>query len=139
MSFFHKRAELVERLQLLPTGQDRLMYLVDDSKKTPPLPPELRDEAHRVEGCLSNLWFVPEFREGRCYFRADADSHVVRGIALLLCDFYSGGEPREIIEFEPSFLADAGITQHLSPNRRNGLSRLWGKIRNFAAECAVRG
>jgi sulfur transfer protein SufE len=27
-----------------------------------------------------------------------------------------------------------GITQHLSPNRRNGLSRLWDKIRTFAVE-----
>lgn len=110
------------------------MMLVEDSKKVPPLPAEFRDEAHRVEGCLSNLWFVPGFREGRCYFQADADSHVVRGIALMLCQFYSGAEPKEILLCEPSFLGDAGITQHLSPNRRNGLSRLWGKIRNYAAE-----
>lgn len=136
MTLFEKRAELLDGLQLLPSGQDRLMMLVDNSKKVPPLPPELRDETHRVEGCLSNLWFVPEFRDGRCYFRTDADSHVVRGIALLLCQFYSGAEPKEILQCEPSFLAEAGITQHLSPNRRNGLSRLWGKIRNFAAEHA---
>ena len=110
------------------------MYVVDKAKKSPQLPPELRTDATRVEGCLSNLWFVPELREGNCYFKVDADSHIVRGIALLLADFYSGHPPKEILANDPGFLSEVGITQHLSPNRRNGLSRLWDKIRVFAAE-----
>jgi cysteine desulfuration protein SufE len=133
-----KRSELLERLSLLPTGQDRLMYLVEDARKTPAWPPELRTDEYRVEGCLSNLWFKAAFRDGRCYFEADADSHVVRGIALLLCRFYSGSKPEEILACEPTFLAEAGITQHLSPNRRNGLSRLWSKIRGFADDALRR-
>lgn len=132
MSLEAKKASLLEDLLLLPNGQDRLMHLVDQARKTPPFGPEFRNDAHRVEGCLSNLWFRGEMRDGKCYFTADADSHVVRGIALLLCGFYSGSAPDEILAFEPSFLAEAGITQHLSPNRRNGLSKLWGKIQNFA-------
>jgi sulfur transfer protein SufE len=38
------------------------------------------------------------------------------------------------LKLEPSFLAPAGITQHLSPNRKNGLGRVWQKIQRFAAE-----
>ena len=33
-------------------------------------------------------------------------------------------------------LAGAGITQHLSQNRKNGLGRLWQKIAGFAADHA---
>jgi cysteine desulfuration protein SufE len=133
MTLADKKGELMDDLSLLPSAQDRLMYVVDKSKKTPHLPPELRTEATRVEGCLSNLWFIPEFRGGNCYFRVDADSQIVRGLALLLAEFYSGHPPKEILTNDPAFLSEVGITQHLSPNRRNGLSRLWDKIRGFAA------
>ncbi len=134
MTLADKKRELIDDLSLLPSAQDRLMYVVDKAKKAPNLPAELRTDQTRVEGCLSNLWFVPEFRDGNCYFRVDADSHIVRGIALVLAEFYSGHPPKEILANDPSFLSEVGITQHLSPNRRNGLSRLWDKIRVFAVE-----
>ena len=108
------------------------MYIVDQAKKTKHLPAEFCTDAYRVEGCLSNLWFVPEFRDGLCYFQVDADSHIVRGIALMLAQYYSGEKPDDILKHDPGFLSEVGITQHLSPNRRNGLSRLWEKIRGFA-------
>jgi cysteine desulfuration protein SufE len=136
MTLADKKTELVEDLGLLPSAQDRLMYIVDRAKRTPNLPAELRTDATRVEGCLSNLWFVPEFRDGKCYFKVDGDSHIVRGIAIVLADFYSGHTPAEILANDPAFLSEVGITQHLSPNRRNGLSRLWDKIREFAANHA---
>jgi cysteine desulfuration protein SufE len=129
-----KKRELIDDLSLLPSAQDRLMYIIDSAKKTPNLPAELRTDAYRVEGCLSNLWFIPEFRDGLCFFRVDGDSHIVRGIAVLLANYYSGHKPEEILRQDPAFLTEVGITQHLSPNRRNGLSRLWDKIRDFAAE-----
>lgn len=134
MTLAEKKQELVDDLSLLPSAQDRLMYVVDRAKKSPALPEELRNPETRVEGCLSNLWFIPEFKDGKCYFRVDADSHIVRGIAVVLAEFYSGHPPAEILQNDPAFLSTVGITQHLSPNRRNGLSRLWEKIRGFAAE-----
>ncbi len=133
MSLDSKKRELVDDLSLLPTAQDRLMYIVDQAKKAKHLPPQFQTDTYRVEGCLSNLWFVPEFRDGQCYFNVDADSHIVRGIALVLANYYSGETPAEILRHDPAFLSEVGITQHLSPNRRNGLSRLWEKIRSFAA------
>lgn len=134
MTLEEKKNELIDDLSLLPSAQDRLMYVVDRAKKTPPLPEDLRTPSTRVEGCLSNLWFIPEFRDGLCFFKVDADSHIVRGIAIVLAEFYSGHSPPEILQNDPAFLSTVGITQHLSPNRRNGLSRLWDKIRTFAAE-----
>ena len=134
MTLPEKKQELIEDLGLLPSAQDRLMYVVDRAKKTPHLPDHLRTAATRVEGCLSNLWFIPEFKDGNCYFQVDADSHIVRGIAIVLADFYSGHPPTEILQNDPAFLSTVGITQHLSPNRRNGLSRLWEEIRSFASK-----
>ena len=139
MTLEEKKAELIEDLSLLPSAQDRLLYLVEAARKEPPLGEEFRTELFKVQGCLSNLWFVPELREGRCYFRADGDSHIVKAIAVLLCKFYSGFTPEEIEASDPAFLAEVGISQHLSPNRRNALSRLWEYIHGFAEKAARAG
>ena len=57
---------------------------------------------------------------------------IMKGIAVMLCEFYSGQTPEEIAAIDPSFLREVGITQHLTPNRRNGLARIWERIRAFA-------
>ena len=132
MTLREKKEELVQLLVGVGDAQQRLAWVVEKGRSQAPLPPELRTEAHLVEGCLSRLWFIPRFHEGACFFRSDSDSAIVRGIAALLCEFYSGRSPSEILEVDPSFLREVGITQHLSANRRNALGRLWEKIREFA-------
>lgn len=116
----------------LKTSQDRFAWLVRRGRQHPPLDEPYKTEAYRVEGCLAKVWFVPEFRRGRCYFETDSDSAIVKGIAAMLCEFYSGQTPEEIVKTNPSFLESAGINQHLTPNRRNSLARIWEKIHNFA-------
>lgn len=134
MSLIEKRDKLIADLRFFDDPQDRLAFVVDAARKRAPLPEELKTDEYRVAGCLSNLWLVPEFRAGCCWFRSDGDSLIVKGIAGLLTDFYSGGRPEDILGIEPSFLAQAGITQHLSPNRKNGLGRVWQRIQRFAAD-----
>jgi cysteine desulfuration protein SufE len=132
MTLSEKQAELMQELRKARTPQDRLAYLVRRAREQPRFDPEFRTEEYRVEGCLSRLWLVMEFKRGRCYFRSDSDSLIVKGIAGLLCDFFSGHTPGAIVAHDPSFLAEAGINQHLTPNRRNALSRVWESIRGFA-------
>lgn len=133
MSLEAKRDKLISDLQFFDDPQDRLAYVIDRAKKYKSLPDELKIDDYKVEGCLSNLWFVPEFIDGQCRFRSDGDSMIVKGIAGLLTTFYSDESPEEILKVDPSFLAKAGITQHLSQNRKNGLGRVWQKIQTFAA------
>jgi cysteine desulfuration protein SufE len=133
MTIAEKQQHLAAKLSGLKSAQDRLAYVVRQGRAAPPLEAAFRTEAFRVEGCLAKVWFVAEFAGGRCQFRADSESAVVKGIALLLCEFYSGQSPREIVETSPAFLKDFGITQHLTPNRRNSLGRIWERIRGFAS------
>ena len=134
MSLPEKREKLIADLQFFDDPQDRLAFVIDAAKKRAPLPNEFKTDAYKIEGCLSNLWLVTEYRDGRCWFRTDGDSMIVKGIAGLLAGFYNGELPEEILKLDPSFLAQAGITQHLSQNRKNGLGRVWQKIQRFAAE-----
>lgn len=127
-----KKETLLAELALFPGANERLEYLIELVRDKAPLPAELRIEQFRVEGCISNLWIVPDFHDGKCFFPCDADSLVVKSIAGLLCDFYSDTTPADILAMSPEFLRDAGITQHLSSNRRNALSRVWKIISEFA-------
>jgi cysteine desulfuration protein SufE len=127
-----KQRLLTLELAALKSGQDRLAYLVDRARHRPVLPTEQRVEANRISGCLAKLWLVAEFHDGDCFFACDSDSLVVKAVAGLLCEFYSGQAPAEILSRDPSFLGPLGITQHLTPNRRNALSRVWEQIQQFA-------
>jgi cysteine desulfuration protein SufE len=127
-----KQKQLAEVLGALRTGQDRLAFIVGRGRAATPLDAPFKTDAFRVEGCLAKVWFVPEFSEGRCYFKTDSDSAIVKGIAVVLCDFYSGQTPEEILQTRPSFLEKFGITQHLTPNRRNSLARVYSSIEAFA-------
>jgi len=132
MTLAEKQQQLSAGLAALKNGQDRLAFLVEGAKKFPSLAAGLRTDANLIPGCLAKLWLVPEFRDGRCFFVCDSDSLVVKAVAGLLCEFYSGQPPAEILAHDPAFLAPFGITQHLTPNRRNALAKVWENIKKYA-------
>ena len=129
-----KQRRLLAELVPIEDAQARLAWLIERARERPLLPAELRVEAHRVEGCLSKLWFVPEFRDGRCWFRSESDSLFVKAMAGLLCDFYSGHTPEKISATNLGFLKHLGILHQLAENRRRTIARIEEKIRHFAQE-----
>jgi cysteine desulfuration protein SufE len=135
MTLKEKQDTLVEEITLIPDAYERLGYIVDRGKKAAGLTEDLRIDSFKIEGCMSQLWVVPAFKDGLCSFRSESDSAIVKGIAELLCNFYSDAKPEEIIAADAEFLGEVGITQHLSPNRRNGLSRIVESIQRFAQSC----
>ena len=135
MTLKQKKDALVEEITLIPDAYERLGYIVDRGKKADGLTEDLRIDSFKIEGCMSQLWVVPAYKEGLCSFKSESDSAIVKGIASLLCDFYSEATPDDIRKTDAEFLSEVGITQHLSPNRRNGLSRIVESIQHFAKSC----
>lgn len=135
MSLKEKHAAIIAELEPFDDPQDRFQYIIDCAKSAPSLPESLRREEFLVEGCTSQLWLVPAFENGVCRFQVDADAVIAKGIALLICNYFDGAAPEEIIADDADFLASVGIDQHLSPNRRNGLANLVAKIHAFAQSC----
>ena len=124
---------MIDDLALIEDPQERLSAVVDRARSRPPLPETERTEANRVRGCVSLAWVIGEVRVGRCRFRCDADSPLVRGLLVLLCDLYSDATPVEVAATEPALLEELGLAQNLSPTRLNGLRSVRAKIRDFAA------
>jgi cysteine desulfuration protein SufE len=132
LSLQNKKEALLAELSAIRDPQHRFAHVIAKGGSYPPIGNDYRTDEFRIEGCLASLWMVPEQRDGRCFFRSDSDSAIVRGIAGVVCEFYSGGTPEEILNTDTSFLEDVGINQHLTANRRNGLGRLETSIREFA-------
>lgn len=123
---------LLAELGALRDPQARFAWLVERARHRDALPAELRTDDHLIPGCLARLWVVPEFRGGRCHFRSESDSLVVKAVAGLLCDFYSGRAPEEIMAHPPGFLGSLGLAQLLTSTRSKSLHRVWERIREFA-------
>tara|TARA_R110002124_G_scaffold185158_3_gene352623 strand:- start:1102 stop:1521 length:420 start_codon:yes stop_codon:yes gene_type:complete len=126
--------ELVEEFDLLDDWEQRYRYLIDMGKALPPLPDEQRTEASRVQGCVSQVWLIVEPAEDNSLvFHADSDAHIVRGLAALLLRLYSGRSREDILSVDArEVLARIGLSEHLSPQRSNGLASMIGRIRAAA-------
>jgi cysteine desulfuration protein SufE len=116
--------------------QERLAFVVDRVRRVPPLPAAERIDAHRVPGCVSVVWLTGREEAGRWTFRADADSPVVRGLLLLLCEVYSGAETAAVAACGRDPLAELGLLRDLSPTRRNGLTSALSQIRRLASSAS---
>lgn len=136
MSLPEKRQTLIDDLTTLPDAEERLMYLMAKAKKWPAMEAALKTDERLLPGCVSRLWLYPEFRDGRCWFKMDAEALISKGIAAVVCGFYQGETPADIVATEPDFLAEAGLTQVLSANRSSALSNLRKRIKAFAEACA---
>lgn len=132
MTLAEKQQLLIDDFLVIPDAQERLAAVVDQARRRPPLTDAERSETNRIRGCVSLAWVVGEMRAGRCFFRSDADSPLVRGLLALLCDFYCGASPAEVAGTEPTLLEMLGLAQNLSPTRLNGLRSVRAQIRDFA-------
>ena len=132
MTLAAKQQQLIDDYGLIENPQERLSAIVDRARRMPSLPAGERTETNRVRGCISQAWIVGEARDGRCAFRADADSPLVRGLLALLTDLYSGATPVEVGAIEPALIEALDLTRVLSPTRLNGLRSVRAKIREFA-------
>ena len=129
--------EIIDEFSLFEDWMDRYQYLIDLGRRLPPFPDELRTEEHRIRGCQSQVWFVPEEKDGRLYFQAISDAAIVSGLIAVLLRLYSGRDPRDILDTPPDFVEALQLQSHLSPTRSNGLSAMLDAIRRFAAEAAT--
>ncbi len=111
---------------------ERYQYLIDLGKKLPDLKPEWKTEEHRLHGCQSMVWIVPEGNKDKLVFNALSDSTIVSGLIFLALRVYSGRSAEEIMNTAPDYISQIGLAKHLSPTRSNGLKSLLQFIQQTA-------
>jgi cysteine desulfuration protein SufE len=127
-----KQQALIDQYGIIDDVQERLTLLMDRARRMASLPEGEKTEAARVHGCSSRVWVVSSVEEGRCRFRTDADSALVRSLAALVCEIYDGASAAEVRAVEPRVLEELQILPNLSPTRRHGLQQIRRTILEFA-------
>jgi len=125
--------DIVSEFGLFSDWMDRYQYLIDLGRKLPALPAvDLVDE-NLLDGCQSRVWLVIEGNHQELTIRANSDAAIVSGLIALLIKVYSGASAKGILETEPVFITEIGLSEHLSATRANGLDAMVKAIRSAAA------
>lgn len=136
----HTIDEVVESFEVLEDWEDRYRYLIDLGRKLPPYPEEARTEAHKVRGCVSQVWLNPHFSDEtppRFYFDGDSDAHIVKGLVALMMLIFNGKTADQVRNTDARAILDKlGLAQHLSPMRTNGLYSMLGRIHELVGQNA---
>ena len=127
------QAAIADEFAFFGDWSERYQYLIDLGRKLPAFPEEWKTEEHRLLGCQSLVWIVPEGNAQRLDFHAISDSAIVSGLIYLALRVYSGRSAAEIVATDADYIADIGLAKHLSPTRSNGLASLLAFIRESAA------
>ena len=123
---------IVEEFAYFSDWSERYQYLIDLGKKLPDVKQEWKTEEHRLTGCQSMVWIVPEGNKDRLDFRAISDSTIVSGLIFLALRVYSGRSAEEIMSTAPDYIGQIGLAKHLSPTRSNGMKSLLQFIQQTA-------
>lgn len=124
--------EINAELSMFDDWIDRYEFIIELGSKLPPYPAAWQDEAHRVQGCQSQVWLAAQAQDDKLWFTGASDAAIVSGLVALVLRVYSGRSPAEILSTPAQFLHDLGLIGALSTNRGNGVASMIERIHGIA-------
>jgi cysteine desulfuration protein SufE len=124
--------EIIDSFSLFSEWLDRYQYLIDLGRKLTPLDEAEKTNDKLLAGCQSQVWLLLEGDAGEVTIRANSDAAIVSGLIALLIQVYSGCSAQQIVDTEPYFIKEIGLSSHLSLTRANGLHAMLAAIKGHA-------
>lgn len=132
MSIQEKYNKYKENLEILTDNMDKYQYLIELGSNNS-VPAEYKIDTFKVDGCMSQVWLVPKYKNNIMTFMADSDAMITKGVASMVADIFSKSTKEEIREVDIDELINGlQLTSILSPNRRNGAYNMFGKVKEYA-------
>lgn len=120
-------------LNMFMDNTERYKFLIDMARKAESFPEEFRLENFKVQGCLSQVWLVPKYENGKINYLCDSDAQIVKGTVTLISDIYSNSTPEEIVKNDRNLMEELDLGNILSMNRRNGAYNMLSMVKQQAA------
>lgn len=126
--------EIIENFEFLDDWDDRYKYLIELGTMLEPMPETEQIAANKVQGCVSQVWLVSEPEEGASdpviNLRGASDAHIVSGLVAIALAIFSGKKASEIITTdEKAIFSKIDLSEHITPQRSNGLNSLVQRIK----------
>lgn len=122
--------EIAEDFDFLDDWEDRYRHVIDMGKAMDPLEDAFRVPATKVDGCASQVWIVPQVRDGVFTFRGDSDAMIVRGLIAVLHALYDDLPLADVQAVDANAeLGRLDLNDHLSAQRSNGVRAMIERIR----------
>ena len=122
--------EIAEDFDFLDDWEDRYRHVIDMGKAMDPLEDAFRVPAAKVDGCASQVWIVPQVRDGVFTFRGDSDAMIVRGLIAVLHALYDDLPLADVQAVDANAeLGRLGLNDHLSAQRSNGVRAMIERIK----------
>jgi cysteine desulfuration protein SufE len=137
--------QILSDFEILDSWDDRYRYIIELGRKLAPLPEAARNEANKVQGCASQVWFVSNAHPAKngagpvLEFLGDSDAHIVKGLIAILFSLYSGQAAKKILDTDAVALFERlGLREHLTPQRSNGFRSMVDRIKTDAQAALAR-
>jgi cysteine desulfuration protein SufE len=124
--------EIISEFELFSDWTEKYEYIIELGKKLPLISNEYKNENHKVNGCVSQVWLNSEIKDGKIFFTADSDAIITKGLISLLIRVFSNQKAEDIINSNIEFIEKIGLKEHLSPTRANGLFSMINTIKTEA-------
>ncbi|QRM32044.1 SufE family protein [Microvirga sp. VF16] len=129
--------EIVSNFELLDEWEERYRYVIELGRLMEPLPDEAYNDVNKVQGCASQVWLQADLDSSNgepvLHLRGDSDAHIVRGLVALLISLYNGKTPSEALSTDAlALFKELGLSEHLTPQRSNGVRSMVERIRRDA-------
>ena len=128
--------ELIDNFSFFESWEEKYQYVIDLGRSLETLDDCFKTETWKVQGCQSQVWLVPEFKDGKIHFKGDSDAILVKGIIAIVLLIYNDKSPQEIKSVDvKEIFVKLGLEENLTPSRRNGMMSMVAKIREYAENC----
>ena len=138
----HDVRDMIDDFAFLADWEERYMHVIDMGKALPALGLDEKIDAHKVKGCVSQVWLISQCEASPdtsgcvdpiLHFRGDSDAHIVKGLVAVALKIFSGRRASVIKALDAlDILKQLDLDEHLSPQRSNGLKAMILRIKTEA-------
>lgn len=120
--------QYIEDAELLDSSQF-YDYILQLGREAPSLENWERTRQSKVVGCQSQVWIKSIPTEGRCRFKIDSDSLMVKGVAFIVSEAFKDTYVDEVQEIK--FEDFKPLAAKLTYQRQRGLQSMINKIHSM--------
>jgi cysteine desulfuration protein SufE len=126
--------DILNDFSYLEDWEDRYKHVIELGRALPEMPAALKTASTKVNGCASQVWIhsrVVADAEGRkLSLVGDSDALIVKGLIAIVFAIFAPLTVDKIADHDTTaVLQKLGLSEHLTPQRSNGLASMVKRIK----------